>query len=111
MADCLEAPLTVELKRGSIYVSLQLYDRYFQGLEAVVLLWRDGALLIMPVRHLPGGGHLMKIRNSRGDRVVNALDFFLDNGLDPELTREVPAVWDTARAALVVQLDPASTEL
>ena len=95
---------TVALRRGSIYLSAELYERHFASLEAVVLLRREDALLIMPVRHLPGGGHLMKRRNSHGDRVINALDFFMDNGLDPEAERELLASWSTDDAALRVHL-------
>ena len=97
---------TVALRRGSIYLSAELYERHFASLEAVVLLRREDGLLIMPVRHLPGGGHLMKRRNSRGDRVINALDFFLDNGLDPETERELPAAWSADEAALRVHFTP-----
>ena len=50
--------------------------RHFAGLEGVILLRRDNDILILPVRNNAAGGYLLKLRNSAGDRVVNAADFF-----------------------------------
>jgi len=44
------------LKRGSLYIDRPLYERYFPGLEAVILRRRENELLIMPVRHAASGG-------------------------------------------------------
>ena len=73
---------TVTVKRGSLYLDRALYDRYFPGLEAVILLRRDKGLLILPVRHTASGGYLLKLRNGAGDRVVSAPDFFREQGIE-----------------------------
>ena len=76
------AASSVSLKRGALYVSCEVYDRYFAGLEAVILLRRDRDLCILPVRHAAAGGYLLKLRNKAGDRVVHAPDFFRECGID-----------------------------
>lgn len=87
------------LVRGSLRVPRELYDLWFAGVDACVLL-RDGDdLLVLPVRHLPGGGHLLKVRNARGDRVVAATDFFRDHGAEAD--RSFDVAWSTAAAGLV----------
>lgn len=91
----------VTLKRGSLYLSRELCDRYFHNLEGIVLLRRDADLMILPVRHAAAGGYFMKVCNAAGDRVVTAPDFFRDHGLEDDVEREVPVIWSAARAALV----------
>jgi hypothetical protein len=90
----------VTVKRGSLYLDRALYDRYFPGLEAVVLLRRDNGLLILPVRHAASGGYLLKLRNGAGDRVVSAPDFFREHGIEDGVEREIPVVWNTEQAGL-----------
>lgn len=91
----------VTLKRGSLYLSRELCDRYFHNLEEIVLLRRDADLMILPVRHAAAGGYFLKVCNAAGDRVVTAPDFFRDHGLADDLQRRLPVTWATARAALV----------
>jgi hypothetical protein len=91
----------VSLKRGALYLSCEVYDRYFAGLETVILLRRDRDLCILPVRHAAAGGYLLKLRNKAGDRVVHAPDFFREYGVDESAVRELPVVWSSERGALV----------
>ena len=86
-----EASLT--LKRGSLYLARAICDRFFAGLETLILLRRDDDLLILPVRHAAAGGYLLKRRNGAGDRVVNAPDFFRDNGIADEAECTLPIGW------------------
>ncbi len=95
------AASSVSLKRGALYVSCEVYDRYFAGLEAVILLRRDRDLCILPVRHAAAGGYLLKLRNKAGDRVVHAPDFFRECGIDESVTLELSVVWSAERGALV----------
>jgi hypothetical protein len=97
----LNEPTIVTLKRGSLYLSRAIYDRYFHGLEGIVLLRREADLLILPVRHAAAGGYFLKLCNSAGDRVVTAPDFFREHRADHEFERRLPVNWVTARAALV----------
>ena len=91
----------VTLKRGALYLTSGIYDRYFAGLETVILLRRDRDLCILPVRHAAAGGYLLKLRNKSGDRVVYAPDFFREYGVDENSERELLVVWSTERGALV----------
>jgi hypothetical protein len=92
----------VTLRRGALYLPAAVCERYFAGLSTVILLRDDIDLLIMPVRHAAAGGYLLKIRNARGDRVVDAPDFFraYAAGVAEEWT--LPAVWHSDQAALAV---------
>ena len=94
------ASATVELRRGSVYLGAEVYARYFEGLTSVVLLRRGDDLLILPVRHAAGGGYLLKLRNSAGDRVVNAIDFFREQGFEDSDRATVAVTWSTEDAAL-----------
>ncbi|MEM7400295.1 MAG: hypothetical protein AAF354_15470 [Pseudomonadota bacterium] len=88
------------VRRGSLYISRDLCERYFSGLEAVILLRADHDLMIMPVRHAAAGGYLLKLRNSVGDRVVTAPDFFREQGWNDDHRQDLPVFWRTERAAL-----------
>ncbi len=87
---------SVTVRRGSVYLTREVYDRYLGGLETCILLRRDDDLLILPVRNAAAGGYLMKLRNSAGDRVVNAADFFREQGIgdDSELVLAVESSED-----------------
>ena len=91
----------VMLKHGALYLTREIYDRYFAGLETVILLRRDHDLCILPVRHAAAGGYLLKLRNKAGDRVVHAPDFFREHGVDESMAVELSVVWSTERGALV----------
>jgi hypothetical protein len=95
------AASVVGLKRGAIYLSCDVYDRYFAGLEAVILLRRGQDLCILPVRHAAAGGYLLKLRNKAGDRVVHAPDFFREHGIQENVSREWSVVWSAEQGALV----------
>lgn len=91
----------IELRRGSLYLERDLYERHFAGLDAVILLRRDEDLLVLPVRHAAAGGYLLKIRNSAGDRVVHAADFFRAHGVGDAAQLSLPVQWDPSSAALI----------
>ena len=91
---------TVTVKRGSLYLGREVYDRYFAGLEAVILLRRDNDLLILPVRHAASGGYLLKLRNGAGDRVVSAPDFFREQGIGEGEELNLDVAWSAEKAAL-----------
>jgi hydrogenase maturation protease len=93
----------VRLHRGGLYLSRQDCARYFGGIDAVILLRRDGDLLVLPVRHAAAGGYLLKVRSGEGDRVVQAPEFFRQNGIADEDDIELVAQWDPDQAGLVAK--------
>ena len=93
-------PTVLKLARGSLYLSRAVCDRYFPGLESVILMRRDDDLLVMPVTHAANGGYLLKRRNAAGDRVVTAPDFFRLHGIDDRVERDLPSMWASESAAL-----------
>lgn len=95
------APL-LTIRRAALHFSADTYERYFEGLGALVVL-RDGAdLLVLPLRLGAGGGYVIKLRNGAGDRTVDAADFFRENGIDDGVSLTLPAHWNDDRAALIV---------
>ncbi len=91
----------VELKNGALYLTRGIYDRYFAGIEAVILLRRDCDLCILPVCHAAAGGYMLKVRNKAGDRVAHAPDFFREHRVDDSITMALPVVWSTEQGALI----------
>lgn len=90
----------ITLSRGSLYLTAEIYQRYFTNLSAVILLRRNDDLLIMPVMHAAAGGYLLKLKNAAGDRVVNAMDFFREQGFDENHNCTFQVVWSSEQAAL-----------
>ena len=96
-----EAPVSLMIRRGALHMSAAACERYFAKVDAVALLRRDSDLVVLPVRHAAAGGYLLKRRNSRGDRVVSAPEFFRACGFDDDVAVTLDAHWDDRSAALV----------
>ncbi len=92
---------SVQVRRGGLYLSHEDCERYFSGLEAVILLRRADDLVVLPVRHAAAGGYLLKRINSRGDRLVFAPDFFREHGWDDDEECDLSLTWDSDQAGLV----------
>ncbi len=95
---------TIDIARGAVYLPVELVDTWFRGLDAVIVLIRDGRLLILPVRQAAAGGCLLKVRNARGDRVASAPDVFRASGFEDLAVQTVPARWSAEEGALVATL-------
>ncbi|MBS0250052.1 MAG: hypothetical protein JSR78_03195 [Proteobacteria bacterium] len=94
-------PALLTVRRGVLHFTREIYERFFNSLDTVVLL-RDGDdLIVLPVMHRAAGGYVIKIRTGAGDRAVAAADFFRDNGIEDWIEKTFFAVWDDDRAALV----------
>lgn len=93
----------VTVRRGSLHLTRETYERFFNALDNVVLL-RDGSnLVVLPVRHQAAGGYVIKVRTGAGDRAVMAADFFRENGIEDAVEMTLPATWSEERAALIVE--------
>lgn len=92
---------TVEVTAdGYLHLDASLAERYFPA--GVVGALRDGTgLYLVPIRSQANGGHLLKLRNARGDRSL-LLREILDNDPTPGRRR---VDWDVQRGALVVRLE------
>ncbi len=90
----------IRLIRGSLHMPAAVYDRYFAGLDAVILLRQSEDLVILPVRHAAAGGYLLKRRNAAGDRVVHAGDFFRERGIADTAERPLKVAWRAELAGL-----------
>jgi hypothetical protein len=91
---------TIHLRRGRLYLERALCERYFAGLQALVLLRRDDDLVLMPVRHAAAGGYVLKQRNAAGDRVVDAADFFRQHGIGDAAELTLAVAWKPELAGL-----------
>jgi hypothetical protein len=94
----------VDVRAGSVYLPAAVADVYFRGVEAVVVLIRDGGLEILPVRQMAAGGCLLKVRNAAGDRLASAPDVFFANGLGDWTAAGLEAAWSPERGSLRVPL-------
>ena len=99
----------VGVRGGSVYLPAEVYDRYFAGVQAVIVLIRDGSLQILPVRQMAAGGCLLKIRNAAGDRVATAPDVFHARGLADWRQDGLAARWSSELGALLVDLPTRAT--
>jgi hypothetical protein len=91
----------IVLARGNFYLSRELCETYLPGITAVALLERAGAILIVPLAPSSAGGLLLKQRNARGDRVIQAQEFVRDKGLPEEFEPRTVAVhWNPDSHAL-----------
>lgn len=96
----------LSVRDGSVYLPAAVVETYFRGIAAVVVLIRDGMLMVLPVHQATAGGCLLKLRNAAGDRVAQARDVFQDQGLlDLNLT-SLPANWVSEQGALCATLPP-----
>lgn len=88
-----EAGHQLRLRGGSLYLPREICDLYFRGLQSVILVRREGFVAVLPVRHSAAGGYFLKLRNARGDRVIDAPDFFRDQGFDEAAEHFFGAQW------------------
>lgn len=94
---------TVKIGRGSIYLPCDVCERWLNGVEHVALLARDADVLIVPLTRSPGG-LLLKLRNSRGDRVIHASEFLRGLGIPEDLSERCYSVqWRSDLAALEIR--------
>ena len=94
---------TADIRSGKVYLSAVLCETYFKGIEAVIVLVRDGCVHVLPVHRMAAGGCLLKVRNAQGDRVASAPDVFLAHGMDDLEATGVPVRWSTQDGALILQ--------
>jgi len=100
----------IAVKEGTIYLPRAVVDTYFNGIDAVIVLIREGELLVVPVHQATAGGCLLKVRNAAGDRVVQARDVFQDGGLLDFATDALAVGWRADKGALCAAL-PSETIL
>ncbi len=91
----------VTVRRGALYFTRDVYERFFNTLDNVILLRDGNDLVVLPVRNPSGGGYVIKLRTAAGDRAVQAADFFRDQGIEDQMEMTLPATWSVERAALV----------
>ena len=94
----------IDVRNGSVYLSAAVVETYFRGIDAVVVLIREGRLEILPVQRMAAGGCLLKIRNAAGDRVAAAPDVFHANDLEAWTADGLDARWSGERGALMAEL-------
>lgn len=101
--------LVLSIRQGAVHLPASVVAAHLAGVAAVVVLIRDGALMVYPVRQATAGGCLLKIRNAAGDRVAEARDVLLAHGLLDLVAEALPARWSEADGALVAALPAEAT--
>jgi hypothetical protein len=95
--------LSISVARGNLYLSREVCETYLAGAGSVALLADEGDLLIAPLIQQSAGGALLKVKNLRGDRVIQAQEFFRLNKFRESFQEQTcPISWDSSRAALRV---------
>ncbi len=91
------------LKNGNLYLDSELYETYFSSINSVVLLKKDSIFLLMPVQQA-GGGLLFKIKNAKGDRIVHAIEFFQQYGIESDEEQVLDVEWNAELSALTFSI-------
>ncbi|MFH1516952.1 MAG: hypothetical protein ABIH17_03635 [Pseudomonadota bacterium] len=97
---------TIAIRDGAIYLPCDVVDKYFCGIDAVIILIQKEELMVMPVYQATAGGCLLKVRNAAGDRVVQARDVFQDQDLLDFATDDLSVAWQADKGALCAELKP-----
>ncbi len=96
------ATLVAELVGGRLLLSAEaLAAAGLARLETCALLRRGDDLWLIPLRGAMHGGLLLKQRNARGDRVVEAAEVWHREGLDPPQRCTLCFTWREEQAAFV----------
>jgi len=93
----------IRLSNGNLYLDSELYETYFNSIQSVALLERESLFLMMPVQQA-GGGLLLKIKNAKGDRMVHAIEFFQQYGLEAEQDKMIDVTWSSELCALTFSI-------
>lgn len=105
------APATVTgiaLRGGRLHIPREVHERVLFSCESVALLARDDGWRLLPLR-AGAGGLQVKLRNARGDRVVEAQEFFRNQGIEDDvMPRRLLLVDLPAEAAFALRFDEAT---
>lgn len=93
-----EAPLRLAIRRGSLQMPKDVYDRYFAGLDGAVLFEKGGRICAMPVSSSIGGT-LVKQKNLAGDRAIDVSEIARAQGWETD-DIVCEACWDGTLGAL-----------
>jgi hypothetical protein len=91
---------SIRLANGNLYLDFAVYNTYFPDINSIILLDKRPQILIMPVQQEGAGGLLLKIRNAKGDRVVNVTEFFQNKQIEIIEERIIPVIWNSDYSAL-----------
>jgi len=92
----------LEIHKGSVRLSREVYDRYFEGKEGALVFVEEAELCIVPIDQMDGG-LLVKQRNLQGDRVISDIEALRADGVQG-FTGEVEARWDSRRSGLCLNM-------
>lgn len=97
--------MPVKINNGYIYLDAEICERYFPSVETVALLkTSEVELLVMPLKNQAAGGLLLKRKNSRGDRVIAAMDFLRNLEIEDYSNILCDCRWDSEAQGLVLVL-------
>ena len=104
MPDGRNDPMDVWLRNGRLHLTCAAYERHLRACPAIALLVREGRWLLFPLAS-GAGGLQVKQRNARGDRVVEAQEFFRAQGFeDSPRPRELRVRDESEHGALCIEL-------
>ena len=89
----------VRIERGHIYISAMMYEEYFSDTKSAALFQRDQQICLIPLRQ-EAGGLLIKLKNIKGDRVIDANEFLRGIGITESWSGTAEVEWDHAQSVL-----------
>lgn len=99
----------ITIKRGSLHVPKEIYEQFFDANEGAVLFDRGERLDVLPVSST-SGGVLVKQRNLRGDRAIDATEFLRTRGWDDWGEYVCDTRWDAELGALSLAMPDRKTK-
>lgn len=69
------------LRDGRLHITREVHEDVLFACETVALLARDDGWRLLPLR-AGAGGLQAKLRNTRGDRVIESQEFFRNQGIE-----------------------------
>ena len=94
----------IKISGGRLYIPSNVYDLYFKGIQSVVFLNRNSKAFLLPVHQSGGSGLLLKVINSKGDRVINAPEQLSEMNIDEEIEKEISVSWDAEISGLFLDI-------
>lgn len=92
---------SVSIRDGWVQIPAAVYAEVFEDREGVVPFMLEDELCLMPV-HQVAGGLLVKLKNPRGDRVIDAAEFLRASGWADQGTYPCAARWERSLGALAL---------
>ena len=81
-----------------------MYEQYFSDTKSAALFQRDEQICLIPLRQ-EAGGLLIKLKNMKGDRVIDANEFLRGIGITESWSGTAKVEWDDTQSVLTLSFN------